>query len=281
MKPPHSSQAAAVPRENYGRYFRGREVLLYLPAYNQADMIEKVLGRIPRDAWEDAAEILVVDNCSTDGTADRARAYGSRDRCHKLTVIRNDRNLGYGGSQQLAYRHAIDRDYDAVVMIHGDGQYAPEIVLEVLRPIIDGQADFVSGSRILGNPLAGNMPLIRYLGNRALTFMQNRLLGLRISEFHSGYRAFSVPSLRQVNFTGISTDYHFDTEMIILYAMKGLRIAEVPIPTHYGEERSYLNIWQYGANVLYATARFWAHRTGLKPSTRWQAILAVQESCAQ
>lgn len=278
MQPSPGADAAPDARPGGAAYFRGRKVLLYLPAYNQATMIEKVLDRIPEEARNDAAEILVVDNCSPDGTADRARDYAARHGCRNLQVVRNERNLGYGGSQQLAYRRAIDRGYDAVVMIHGDGQYAPEIVLDILGPILDGRADFVFGSRILGDPLAGNMPWIRYVGNRALTFMQNLLLGLHVSEFHSGYRAFSVPSLRQVNFAGISTDYHFDTEMIILYAMKGLRIAEVPIPTHYGEERSFLNIWHYGLNVLYATARFWAHRIGLKPSARWRAILAAQES---
>ena len=261
-------------------YFRGRRVLLYLPCYNQEMMVERVLDRIPPAARRDSAEILVVDNCSTDATAVRALEYRDREGLGNLEVVRNEHNLGYGGSQQLAYRRAIDRNYDAVVMIHGDGQYAPEILLDIVGPILEGRADFVFGSRTLGDPLAGNMPWVRYVGNRSLTFLQNLLLGLRISEYHSGYRAFSIPSLRQVNFEGISADYHFDTEIIILYSLKGLRIVEVPIPTHYGEERSFLNIWHYGANVLYATARFWAHRTGLKPSNRWREILATQQTSA-
>jgi hypothetical protein len=147
-------------------------------------------------------------------------------------------------------------------------------MLRILEPILDGKADFVFGSRILGNPMAGGMPLIRYFGNRGLTFLQNLFLGLQVSEFHSGYRAFSVESLKKVNFEGIAPDYHFDTEMIILYMLKKLRIVEVPIPTHYGEERSFLNIWHYGVNVLYATARFWAHHTGLLASKRWKEILS-------
>ncbi len=216
---------------------------IYLPAYNAALTLPKVLDRIPEELKRKAAKILIVDNHSTDDTQAVALRYKSQNQLTNMEVIRNARNLGYGGSQKVAYAFCVDNGIDIVAMVHADGQYAPEILGEMMEPIMTEKADMVFGSRISGHPLKGGMPLHRFLGNRVLTTFQNLFLGSRLSEFHSGYRIFSVPGLARLNFVKLSDDYHFDTEMIILHLRAGLRIVERPIPTHYGDEKNYVNIW--------------------------------------
>jgi hypothetical protein len=158
-------------------------------------------------------------------------------------------------------------------MLHGDAQYAPEFAGYLIQSIVDRSADMMFGSRMAGHPLKGGMPLHRFLGNRALTIFQNLLLGTKISEFHSGYRVYSVEALKKVPFENLSTDYHFDTEILILFVDHGLRIAEKPIPTHYGDEECYVNIWQYGMNVLVTTLTYFCHKNGLKHSSKWAVRL--------
>jgi hypothetical protein len=158
-------------------------------------------------------------------------------------------------------------------MLHGDAQYAPELVGELIEPILEGKADMIFGSRMSGHPLKGGMPLHRYLGNRALTTFQNIFLGTRMSEFHSGYRVYSVDALKKIPFERLSSDYHFDTEIIILFIRNQLRISERPIPTHYGDEKNYVNIWKYGLDVLITTTSYFLHRIGLRKSRNWKRII--------
>jgi hypothetical protein len=157
-------------------------------------------------------------------------------------------------------------------MVHADGQYAPEILPKMLEPVIQGETDLLFGSRIAGNPLKGGMPIIRYLGNRVLTTFQNVFLGLSISEYHSGYRIYSVEALRKIPFRNLADDYHFDTEILICFQAFGLRIKETPIPTHYGDEPNFVNIWKYGWDVLVTTASYFLHRIGLRESPNWKRI---------
>lgn len=247
---------------------------IYLPAYNAALTLPAVLDRIPVELKRSAKCILVVDNFSSDDTESVALRYKSDHHCENLKVIRNPRNLGYGGSQKVAYRFCIDQGIDLVAMVHADGQYAPEILESMMAPIMEDKADMVFGSRIAGNPLKGGMPLHRFLGNRVLTTFQNLILGSQLSEFHSGYRIFKVSGLNQLNFEKLSDDYHFDTEMIILHLRAGLKIVERPIPTHYGDEKNYVNIWAYGTHVLVTTLTYLLHCKGLRKSKNWARILA-------
>lgn len=251
------------------------KVTIYVPAYNAAATLPRVLDRIPADIRDKVHEILIVDNHSTDDTQGVAAEYRESKGVDNLKIIRNEKNLGYGGSQKLAYRRAIDQSLGAIVMLHGDAQYAPEILGDLLSPILSGEADMVFGSRMSGDPRKGGMPLIRYLGNRFLTTIQNWVLGTRVSEFHSGYRVYSVEALRQVPFERLSSDYHFDTEILILFVDRRLRIAEMPIPTHYGDEKNYVNIWKYGLEVLITTVSYALHKKRLRRSRNWTRIFGA------
>lgn len=253
---------------------KDKRIAIFIPAFNAASTVGKVLDRIPRNLREQMAEIFVIDNNSTDETSMVVVDYKQQNGLHNLEVIRNPRNMGYGGSQKIAYQRCIDRGYDCVAMLHGDAQYAPELLETLIDPVIKGEADMVFGSRISGDPLKGGMPIIRYVGNRILTFLQNFFLGTKLSEFHSGYRVFSVPALRQIPFDRFSSDYHFDTEMIILFVDRKLKIREMPIPTFYGDEKNYVNIWDYGMKVLITTATYFFHKFGVRRSRNWSRILS-------
>jgi len=251
-----------------------QNLAIYIPAYNAALTLPGVLDRIPSQVRSTAKKILVVDNHSSDNTSLVALDYKSQNGLQNLEVIRNEKNVGYGGSQKVGYQHCIDQDYRFVVMLHSDGQYAPELIEKIIAPLVRGEAEMVFGSRMAGDPRKGGMPFHRYWGNRVLTTIQNWTLGSRFSEFHSGYRAFSVEALKKVPFQRLSSDYHFDTEMIILFRQAGLRIAEFPIPTHYGDEKNYVNIWKYGMDCLVTTTTYWLHTKGIRHSRNWARILA-------
>jgi glycosyltransferase involved in cell wall biosynthesis len=249
-----------------------KRILIYVPAYNAATTIQKTLGRIPESIRSSASEILVVNNASTDDTVAIIDSLKKDGTMPNLRLISNPKNLGYGGSQKVAYQRAIDEKYDVVAMVHADGQYAPEILPKMLEPVLRGETDLLFGSRIAGNPLKGGMPIIRYLGNRVLTTFQNIFLGLRISEYHSGYRIYSTDAFKKIPFQNLSNDYHFDTEILICFRAFKLRIQETPIPTFYGDEPNFVNIWKYGLDVLVTTASFFLHRIGLRKSKNWTRI---------
>jgi glycosyltransferase involved in cell wall biosynthesis len=246
---------------------------IYIPAYNAALTLPRVLSRIPPEIKKNVAEILIVDNASPDDTHLVAMQCKETQAILNMSVIRNPENKGYGGSQKIAYQYCIGKNYQGVAMLHGDAQYAPELLWDLFQPILKGEADMVFGSRMSGDPRAGGMPLIRYLGNRFLTTLQNIILGTALSEFHSGYRVYSVEALKQIPFQRLSSDYHFDTEIIILLIQKKLRIAEVPIPTHYGDEENYVNIWKYGIQVLVTTVTYFLYSHRVYKKSKWKKIL--------
>lgn len=249
-------------------------IAIYIPAYNAATTIPKVLNRIPPELKDTVEEIFVVDNASEDNTHLVAIGYGHVNDQHNLKVFRNERNLGYGGSQKFAYRYCIERGFDAVVMLHGDAQYAPEKISSLLEPIVDGQADLVFGSRIAGDPLKGSldgrgMPKHRYLGNRFLTAIQNWVLGWNLSEYHSGFRVFRCEALKYVGFEQCSDYYHFDTEILIRFRMHDMRVVERPIPTYYGNEKFHGDIWVYGYRVLDTMLKYWLTERGWRLDPRF------------
>jgi glycosyltransferase involved in cell wall biosynthesis len=220
-------------------------------AYNAEDTIGSVLARIPEKTYQEAEGVFIFDDASQDQTslvAQKIKAthtYGE-----KIHIFTHEQNKGYGGNQKFAYTHAIKNGLDVVVMLHGDGQYAPELLPQIYTPILNGQADLVFGSRISENPLRGKMPVHKFVGNILLTRIQNALVGSHFSEFHSGYRAFRTRCFADIPLEDCTNDFHFDTQILILFFDKGFRIHELPIPTFYGDEVSRVKIFSYGANVL-------------------------------
>lgn len=230
-------------------------------AYNAETTLVGVLDRIPAETSLGLTEVLVQDDHSTDATHAIATEYLSREHHLNLTVVRHEQNLGYGGNQKAGYQYAIDHGWDVAVLLHGDGQYAPEVMGTIIDPIVNGDADAVFGSRMMqrGEALRGGMPLYKYVGNRILTTAQNALTGLDLSEWHSGYRAYRVSALADLPFPTNSDGFDFDTEIILQLATAGKKIAEVPIPTYYGDEICRVDGMRYALDVIIATVR---HRLG-------------------
>jgi glycosyltransferase involved in cell wall biosynthesis len=246
-----------------------KKIAIFIPAYNHERKIATVLDRIPKDVLDIITDIIMIDDASKDATTKVALEYKRDRKMHKLTIQRNEKNQGYGGNQKLGYEYCIKKGYDIVVMLHGDGQYAPEVLPSLLQPLLDDSADMVFGSRMTGHPLKGGMPLYKFLGNKFLTFVENVGLGMHLSEFHSGYRLYSCHALKQIPFTLCSNNFHFDTEILIQFKKKGLRIVERPIPTYYGDEISYVNVIPYGINCVKAVMEYRLHQLGLRRSAKY------------
>ena len=186
-------------------------------AYNASSTLRSVLARIPPDFRSRITAVLVSDDHSADNTYDVGLEVQREDAGLAITVVRQPRNLGYGGNQKFGYRWAIDRGLDIVVMLHGDGQYAPELLADIVAPIEAGDADVVMGSRMLtaGAAREGGMPMYKFVGNRILTRFQNTVSGLHLSEWHSGYRAFATEALASIPFSQNSDGFDFDTEVLL------------------------------------------------------------------
>ncbi|MFN2476446.1 MAG: glycosyltransferase [Chthoniobacterales bacterium] len=244
---------------------RTARVLIFIVAYNAETTIEKVLSRIPAALHTDNVEVLIIDDSSKDETFNTGLRYQRNNSAFKITMLRTPENQGYGGNQKLGYRYAIDNNFDFVALVHGDGQYAPEELPTLLMPLVRGEADAVFGSRMIDKTAArkGGMPFYKWIGNQILTGFQNRMLGTRLSEFHSGYRIYSTRAMRQVPFERNTNNFHFDTEIIIQLVLKGLGIAELPIPTYYGDEICHVNGLKYAADVFKAMVRARLHQMNL------------------
>lgn len=243
---PNQPTRAADPR---------RRILILVVAYNAEHTIEKVVARIPQSLLQYDTEILIIDDCSPDQTFARARQAQHADSGFPVTVLYNPVSQGYGGNQKIGFHYAIENGFDVVALLHGDGQYAPECLPGLLQPLLAGEADAVLGSRMMTRfgALKKGMPLYKFFGNRVLTGMQNRLLRASLSEFHSGYRLYSVAALARLPFERNTNDYHFDTEILIQLLRAGLRLKELPIPVYYGDEIRNVKGIKYACNVLHST----------------------------
>jgi len=242
---------------------------ILIVAYNAESTLRSVIARIPPPIMTKVEEIFVFDDASHDQTYEVGMALQGETGHDKLTIYRNPHNLMYGGNQRRGYTYAINRGLDIVVLLHGDGQYAPEVMQDLLTPLETGQAELVMGSHMLipGAALRGNMPLYKYLGNRVLTWIENILVGARLSEYHSGYRAYSVHALAAIPLETLTTNWHFDTEIILEFLKRDYRIQEVPIPTYYGDEICHVNGVPYALNCIrvaltYALSDRWKRRAG-------------------
>ncbi len=238
-------------------------------AYNAASTLAKVLDRIPAEIRPDIEEVIVSDDHSDDSTYLVGLGYQQMSDL-PITLIRQPANLGYGGNQKAGYNLAIEHGLDIVVMLHGDGQYAPESLPEIVAPLIQGEADAVFGSRIMikGAARKGGMPLYKYVGNRILSRFENATLGTDLSEFHSGYRAYSVAALKQIPFELNADGFNFDTQIIIQLHDAGMRIAEVPIPTYYGDEICYVDGLGYAADVTKDVVAYRLQKAGFGDGSR-------------
>lgn len=228
---------------------------IFIISYNAVRHLIDTLNRIPKEIYDDVEEIFVIDDCSSDNTYYAALGFKHEKKIDKLTVHMNEKNQGYGGNQKVGYTYAIDKGFDVVALIHGDGQYAPECLPELLQPFNEESADMVFGSRMSAgrSALKGGMPLYKYVGNRVLTGIQNKLTGLKLSEYHSGYRLYSTHALRQIPFESFTNTWHFDTQIILALAEREMKIVEKPIPTYYGDEICHVNGVPYALNCLYTT----------------------------
>jgi glycosyltransferase involved in cell wall biosynthesis len=241
---------------------QGKRVAVVMPAYNAAETLERTVAAVPRDVVDD---IIVVDDASRDHTVELARRLG-------LHTVVHEKNRGYGGNQKTCYRTALGRGADIVVMVHPDYQYEPRLIPALASCVASDVYDVALGSRILGgHARRGGMPLYKYVANRGLTLAENLLLGQKLSEYHTGYRAFSRQVLTTLPLNENSDDFVFDNQMLVQAVHFGFRIAEVSVPTKYFTEASSIGFGRsvvYGFGVLRAALAYRAARHGpLAP--RW------------
>lgn len=237
---------------------QGKKLVIVLPAYNAQPTLEKTYAEIPFDIVD---EVVLVDDASRDDTVFLARALGIRH------IIRHEQNTGYGGNQKSCYRKALELGAEIIVMLHPDYQYTPKLIPAMAGIIASGVYPVVFGSRILGNGARkGGMPLYKYISNRLLTLTQNLLMGQKLSEYHTGYRAFSREVLMAIDLERNSDDFIFDNEMAAQIFYAGFQIAEVTCPTKYFPEASSINLQRsiiYGFGVLGVSLKYFLQRLGL------------------
>jgi len=244
---------------------KSHKVIVVLPAYNAERTLEQTVKDIPRD-WVD--EIILVDDASQDETWCVAQRLG-------VATVRHPENRGYGGNQKTCYAEALKRGADIVVMVHPDYQYDPALVPQLIQPLLRNESDAVFGSRMLGGQfIEGGMPLWKFYGNVMLTALENMVLHVFFSEYHSGFRAYSKRYLQSVNLLANSDDFVFDTEIIVQGIAQGLHIREVPITTRYfdsASQISFLKSVRYALSIVGVLMRFLLHRRGLRSSRLFES----------
>ncbi len=233
------------------------KVVVVMPAYNASKTLHMTYADLPHELVD---QVILVDDASSDETTKIARELG-------LELFIHDRNYGYGANQKTCYREALRAAADIVVMVHPDYQYDPTLLPQIIRPIQEGKADVVLGSRLLGqSPMRQGMPWWKYYSNRFLTVLENMAFGLNLSEYHTGYRAFRREVLECVNLEMNSDNFIFDQEILAQIVSVNMRIAEVPVPTRYFPQASSASFVQssiYGLSILGLLARFSLHRAGM------------------
>jgi glycosyltransferase involved in cell wall biosynthesis len=245
--------------------YKNKKIVVVLPAYNAALTLEKTYSEIPLDMVD---EVILVDDCSNDSTFEVATKLGIKH------IIQHEENKGYGGNQKTCYKKALELGADIIVMLHPDYQYSPQLIPAMVTVIGSGLYPVVFASRILGkSALNGGMPIYKYISNRVLTMIQNILMNEKLTEYHTGYRAYSSEVLKKINFDLNSNDFIFDNEMIALIFYNGFTIAEVTCPTKYFEEASSINFMRsvrYGLGVLRVSFLYFLTRTGIY---KWKLLV--------
>jgi glycosyltransferase involved in cell wall biosynthesis len=242
------------------------KVAVVMPAFNAGRTLRLTYESLPHDQVD---VVILVDDGSTDETLEAAKALN-------LEVFVHDRNYGYGANQKTCYREALKTDSQVVVMVHPDYQYDPVLLPTLVAPIVEGEADVVLGSRLLGvSPLKQGMPWWKYLANRALTWMENMVFGLHLSEYHTGYRAYRREVLEVVNYSMNSDKFLFDQEILAQIVEARFNIREMPVPTRYFPEASsagFLASCRYGVGILWLLARILLHRSGVLRQKQFESL---------
>jgi len=242
------------------------KVMVVMPAYNAARTLRLTYRDMPRDLVD---TVILVDDGSSDETLQIARELG-------LEVFIHNRNYGYGANQKTCYREALRLGADIVVMLHPDYQYDPTLLPEMIAPLLQGRADVVFGSRLMGiNPVKQGMPWWKFAGNRFLTRFENWVFGLQLSEYHTGYRAYSRRALQSVNFEMNSDAFIFDQEIVAQFVCLRQRIVEIPVPTRYFAEASSISFWNstlYGLSILWLLCRYLLHRGRVWPQRSFDSL---------
>lgn len=253
-----------------------KKLLIYVVTYNHEGFIEKTLSRIDESLFDNyETEILVNDDSSKDDTLRiLINIKKNFNKKVQFTILSNPKNLGYGGNQKIGYFYAIKHNFDYVVLLHGDGQYKPEIMGDLLEILEKENAKAVFGSRMISKfgALKGGMPIYKFIGNKILTYLQNKILKSNLSEFHSGYRVYDVQALKKIPFYLNSNDFSFDTEIIIQFLILKLRISEVPIPTYYGKEISYVNGLYYAYRIIIESLKSNIQKFGMLYEKKYDLI---------
>lgn len=226
-----------------------RPIAVFVPAFNAAAHLPSVISRIPEDVWERIKVVWVINDGSTDATGETAREEARKNPL--IRVVDCAHNRGYGSAVRKGLQLCGEEGCGMAVCLHADGQYPPEYIPRFADLILSGSLDLVQGSRIASRTaLSGGMPLYKYVANRVLTFCENVVFGLRMTDYHSGYLGYGRRTLEQVPFGRLSTSFDFDLEVIACARARGLKIGEIPIPTRYADEHSHLNPVTYGLRVL-------------------------------
>ena len=254
-----------------------KKLLIYVVTYNHEQFIENTINRINKSIFNNyETEILINDDSSTDKTLDIIKSLKQKYNTKvKFNILSNPKNLGYGGNQKIGYFYSIKHNYDYVVLLHGDGQYAPEILNQLVDSAIKNNSMALFGSRMISKfgALKNGMPLYKFIGNKVLTFLQNKILNSNLSEFHSGYRIYKVSALKQIPFHLNSNDYTFDTEIIIQFLFSNLKISEESIPTFYGEEISYVNGFYYAYRIIIESIKAKLQKFGIFYEKKYDLIV--------
>ena len=247
------------------KVLKNHRVALYIIAYEAEDNIDQVLKRIPKTIVNKFAQIYLIDDSSKDKTVETAIASAKSLSLNNFKAMKTPFNQGYGGNQKIGYQYAISQGFEYVIMLHGDGQYPPESLPDLIACFADPQVAAVFGSRMINRyqALEGGMPLYKWIGNQALTFIENKIMQSNLSEFHSGYRAYSTKALKLIPFLMNSDVFHFDTDIIIQFLANNFKIKEIPIPTHYGDEICRVNGLKYAKDCLISNLQFRLHKMGV------------------
>ncbi len=239
------------------------KIAVFIVSYNAGSKLAETINRIPEKLIPVIAEIYVFDDFSQDNSFEIGRKLMELNKWKgKLKVYKNIKNFGYGGNQKIGFKYGILNNFDFIILLHADGQYAPEYLPDLIFEALKNNYDVVFGSRMLTPLMAikGGMPLYKWIGNRILTIFENLLLGLKLSEFHSGYRLYSTKFLKKIYFEENTDDFHFDTQIIIQCRMLNIPIREIPIPTYYGDEICYVNGLKYAFCVALSVIEYRLHQ---------------------
>ncbi len=260
---------------------KNKKIAIFIVAYNAEKHIKRTIERIPEDIVNNL-EIFVIDDSSKDKTIEVAKSTLNKLGLKNYIVMRTPFNQSYGGNQKIGYTYAIKNNFDYVIMLHGDGQYPPEFIPVIIEQFNDPTISAVFGSRMINKyqAIRGGMPIYKWFGNQILTKIENILMKSNLSEFHSGYRAYSIEALKTIPFDLNSNDFHFDTDIIIQLISNNLKIVEIPIPTHYGDEICHVNGMKYFWNCIKSVVKYRLYKLGIFYQPNFDTKSSVSRSYA-